>query len=203
MKAINLAKWYLNKIPSLLYGYRDENTKLNKLLFFSNLMYYSVYDRMLIDEDFEKWDNGPVIREIYKDYRYNGLSNEQNLNIEIYDKDTLQILQIVNLVYGDMNGRELSAESHKSSIWKDAERNQKINFSNIDSKEKKLMKNIFELYKNFDFNSFGIEKINGNKYFYDKNNIEITEKLINELEKIPFRPEPIFIELIDDEVVFS
>ena len=203
MKAINLAKWYLNKIPSLLYGYRDENTKLNKLLFFSNLMYYSVYDKMLIDEDFEKWDNGPVIREIYKDYRYNGLSNEQNLNIEIDDKDTLQILQIINLVYGDMNGRELSTESHKSSIWQDAERNQKINFSNIDSKEKKLMKNIFELYKNFDFNSFGIEKINGNKYFYDKNNIEMTENLISDLEKIPFRPEPIFIELIDDEVVFS
>lgn len=203
MKAINLAKWYLNKIPSLLYGYRDENTRLNKLLFFSNLMYYSVYDKMLIDEDFEKWDNGPVIREIYKDYRYNGLSNEKNLNIEIDDKDTLQILQIINLVYGDMNGIELSAESHKSSIWQDAERNQKINFSNIDSKEKKLMKNIFELYKNFDFNIFGIEKINGNKYFYDKNNIKMTEKLINDLEKIPFRPEPIFIELIDDEVVFS
>lgn len=203
MKAINLAEWYLNKIPSLLDGYRDENTKLNKLLFFSNLMYYSVYGKTLINEDFEKWDNGPVIREIYKDYRYNGLSNKKNLNIEISDKDTLQILQIINLVYGDMNGSELSAESHKFSIWEDAERNQKINFSNIDSKEKKLMKSIFELYKDFDFNIFGIEKINGNKYFYDKNNIEMTEKLINDLEKIPFRPEPIFIELIDDEVVFS
>lgn len=203
MKAINLAKWFLNTNPSLLGGYRDENTKLNKLLYFSNLMYCSLYGKTLIDEDFEKWDNGPVIREIYKEYRYNKLSNKKILNVEIDDRDALKVLQIINLVYGDMKGSELSDESHKSSIWQEAERNQKINFSNIDPSEKKFMRNLFDSYRNFDFNSFCIEKINGNKYFYDKSNLTMTEELICDLEKMPFKPDPIFIELIDGEVVFS
>lgn len=34
MKAKDVAVWFLNKNPDLYFGYNDENTKLNKLVFF-------------------------------------------------------------------------------------------------------------------------------------------------------------------------
>lgn len=202
MEAIKTAKWFLNSNPSLRNGYNDENTKLNKLLYFSNLMFYSVKDENLVEEPFEKWDNGPVIREIYKNYRYNGLDCAGNLYVDIKDKEILQILRIVDFVYGDMSARQLSEESHKSSIWQDAEKNQYIDFSNIDEKEKKLMTNLYETYANVDFQNLGTEKINGNKYYYDKRDIQMTDELILDLEKLPDNSEPMFLEMIDGELVF-
>ncbi|ETU65088.1 MULTISPECIES: Panacea domain-containing protein [Bacillota] len=203
MEAIKTAKWFLNSNPSLRNGYNDGNTKLNKLLYFSNLMFYSVKGENLVEEPFEKWDNGPVIREIYKNYRYNGLDCAGNLYVDIKDKEILQILHIVDFVYGDMGARQLSEESHKSSIWQDAEKNQNIDFSNIDEKEKKLMTNLYETYANVDFQNLGTEKINGNKYYYDKRNIQMTDELILDLEKLPDNSEPMFLEMIDGELVFS
>ena len=203
MEAIKVAKWFLNSDPLLRNGYNDENTKLNKLLYFSNLMFYSVKGENLIEDDFERWDNGSVIREIYKNYRYNGLDCEGNLFVDIKDKETLQILRIINFVYGDMSARKLSEESHKSSIWQDAEKNQNIDFSNIDENEKKLMINLYETYANVDFENFGIEKINGNKYYYDKRNIQMTDELILDLEKMTDNHEPVFLEMIDGELVLS
>lgn len=203
MEAIKTAKWFLNSNPSLRNGYNDGNTKLNKLLYFSNLMFYSVKGENLVEEPFEKWDNGPVIREIYKNYRYNGLDCAGNLYVDIKDKEILQILHIVDFVYGDMSARQLSEESHKSSIWQDAEKNQYIDFSNIDEKEKKLMTNLYETYANVDFQNLGTEKINGNKYYYDKRDIQMTDELILDLEKLPDNSEPMFLEMIDGELVFS
>ena len=34
-----VAKWFIYNNPELAYGYLDENVKLNKLLYFSNLMF--------------------------------------------------------------------------------------------------------------------------------------------------------------------
>lgn len=203
MKAKDLAKWFLSNNSSLINGYIDGNTKLNKLLYFSNLMYYSVLDKNLIEEDFERWDNGPVIKEIYKDYRYNGLCNKWNCNIKIKDKVVEQILRIINFVYGDMSAKRIADESHESSIWKNTGKNQKINFKDIDINERTFMKNLYETYSCFDFENCGIEKINGNKYLYDKRNITITDELVLELEKIGYNNEPMFLEMVDGELVFS
>lgn len=203
MKARELAKWFLKTNPALRNGYNDENTKLNKLLYFSNLMYFSVKEENLIDEPFEKWDNGPVIRSIYSDYRYSGLSQTKDLTGEITDDFVLQILRIVNFIYGDMQASELSEESHKSTIWQEPKRNEKIEFSHIDPSEKQMMHNLYEAYEDFDFDHCGIEWINGNKYVYDTRNLEMTDELIQELEQITEKRDPAFIELVDGEMVFS
>ena len=65
------------------------------------------------------------------------------------------------------------------------------------------MLNYYKLYENFDFDNIKVEKINGNKFYYDKRNLKMTEKLLKELEMLEKMPYPQFIELIDGEVVFS
>ena len=204
MKASLLAKWFMKTNPSLKNGYIDENTKLNKLLFFSSSMYYATQNKNLTDEKFEKWDNGPVIRKIYTDYRYNNLSSFSDSEPVIKDDEILKILNIINIVYGDMDAKTLSHKSHQSLIWQKAQRNEDLDFSNMSEEEKNFMTNVYQAYKGLDFENLRIEKINGNRYFYFQNNIkDFDEDLIKQLESVPSGAEPSFIELIDGEYVFS
>ena len=70
MKAIEIAKWFVFKNPSLLKGENDENLKLNILLCFSNMMYLSVYKEKLIDDKFENFEGYPVVKSVYDEYQY-------------------------------------------------------------------------------------------------------------------------------------
>ncbi|RRD93992.1 DUF4065 domain-containing protein [Clostridiales bacterium COT073_COT-073] len=202
MRIDTLAEWFLSKNPQLCGGYIDENTKLNKLLYFSYLMHYAVTGRNLTDDKFEKWDNGPVSREIYKKYRYNNLSRFSDTKVDIEDKDVLEFLEIVNFVYSNKTARELSEETHEHSIWIDAEKNEDIDFSKIAEKEKCLMRNLYATYAGMDFDGMAMEKISGNIYYYDKSNLDMSDEVVSILEKMEPQREPMFVENINGELVF-
>ena len=141
---MNLAKYFLSINPSLTVGNFDNNLKLNKLLYFSNLMYYSVFDNNLIDQDFERWDNGPVVREVYKAFRYNGLNSNTNCDPEEFSSDVKTIIQIVNFIYGNKTSIELSNETHTHNIWINAPKNAHLEFQKMDLSVIKYMK-IFKI----------------------------------------------------------
>lgn len=198
MEAIKIVKWFIDLNPSLRNEYDDRNIKLDELLYFSNLMFYSLKGENLIEEPFEKRDNGPIIRKIHND-----LDCTNNLYKDVKDKEILQILHIIDFVYGDLNARQLSEEVHKSSVWQDAKKNKYIDFSNISKEEKKLMTSLYETYANVDFQNLVAEKIGRNKYYYDKRNIQMTDELIWYLEDLPNFSEPLFLEIVNGELVFS
>lgn len=56
-----VARWFIFHNPELASGYIDENTKINKLLYFSNLMYYCIHNEYLIKDEFVAFPNGPVV----------------------------------------------------------------------------------------------------------------------------------------------
>lgn len=203
MKAIILAKWFLKNNSLLRLGFNDENVKLNKLLYFSNLMFFSLYNSNLIDEPFEKWDNGPVIPLIYREYRYEKLGSSIDEKVEINNSKIEQILKIINFVYSTKSAKQLSDETHKHSIWLEAQKNKPINFNNIAKKEKNLMLSLYDTYSDFNFDNIKLEKINGNLYYYDKTNLKMTDDIISQLDKTNNRNKTYFIELIDGELVFS
>src|SRR5690349_21571202 len=45
------------------------NLKLQKMLFFADAVKLAINDEPLIEEDFEAWNLGPVIKEIYDTYK--------------------------------------------------------------------------------------------------------------------------------------
>lgn len=203
MRAIDFSKWFLNKNPSLLKGDFDGNLKLNKLLYFSNLMYFSVFGKDLMSDNFEKWEKGPVIESIYNEYKDNSLFELVNSIPSITDKKTLQVLEIINFVYADYSSKELTEESHTHNIWKDVEEKGLINFRNISQDVKGYMLDLYNLYKYYDFDNIAIERVNGNKYIYFKDNLELTNDVLKILQTINSINSPAFIEMIDGELVFS
>lgn len=198
MEAIKIAKWFLNLNPSLGSGCNDGNTKLNELLYYSNLMFYSVKGKNLIDEPFEESNNGPIIKEVCND-----LNCTDNLCVDIEDKEILQMLYIVDFAYDDLSARKLPEENYKSDVWQGVEKNKYIDFSNIDEKEKKLMLILYMTYADFDFQNLVTKKLGGNKFYYDKRDIQLTDELISYLEDLPSFSEPMFLEIVNGELVFS
>ena len=199
MKAIEIAKWFLLKNPSFLKGGIDENLKLNTLLCFSNLMYLSVYKEKLIDDKFEKFEGYPVVKSVYDEYQYNNLCESVDEKPTILDKKILQVLEIINFVFGDFS------LSEPTEIYKltETENEDEIDFRNISQNLKEFMVNLYNLYKDYDFDNIGIELVNGNKYIYFKNELELTEDILNQLKAIEKQNTTTFIEMIDGELVFS
>ena len=199
MKAIEIANWFLLKNPSLLKGGIDENLKLNTLLCFSNLMYLSVYKEKLIDDKFEKFEGYPVVKSVYDEYQYNNLCDSVDDKPTILDKKILQILEINNFVFGDFSLSE-TTELYKLT---EVENEDEIEVKNIPQDLKEFMVNLYNLYKDYDFDNIGIELVNGNKYIYFKDELELTEDILNQLKAIEKQNTATFIEMIDGELVFS
>lgn len=203
-----VAKWFIYHNPSLASGYIDENTKLNKLLYFSSLMYYCINEEILINEDFVAFPNGPVIQSVYRDYRYHSLRKmPETDNITGINEVQKQVLNIINFVYGEKDTASLVKESHEHSLWKDVREqipnNPIIRFKNTESELITYFQNIYQAYKNVDFSQLVKEKIAGNIFYYNMNDFEMTDDVIKQLSGLGEFEEPQYLEMVDGEIVFS
>ena len=199
MSAIDFAKWFLFKNPSLLKGGIDENLELNRLLYLSNLMYFSVFEQGLIDDGFEKFGNVPIVKSVYDEYKYSNLCESIDDESNNLDQKVLQVLEIINFVFGDFS---LSEPTELYELT-ETENEDEIEVKNIPQDLKEFMVNLYNLYKDYDFDNIGIELVNGNKYVYFKDELEITEDILNQLKAIEKQNTTTFIEMIDGELVFS
>ena len=206
LSAHDVARWFIFNNPELASGFIDENTKVNKLLYFSNLMCRCVGNDKLISDDFVAFPNGPVVYSIYRDYRYSGL-NSLPTQSPIVDGFQKKILEIVNFVYGNYSTQELIEESHSHSQWKNVKHliptNPKIDFEVIDSELVEYYNMLYKTYSEMDFDSIVKEKICGNIYYYYRNSFEMTDDIIDKLSLLGKYNEPKFLEVINGELVIS
>lgn len=202
----DVAKWFIFHNPELASGYIDENTKVNKLVYFSNLMHYCVHGGNMICDDFVAFPNGPVVFSVYRDYQYNGL-NVMPDRIIMLDSEYEKILDIINLVYGGIVASDLVAESHRHSLWKNVSdlipSNPIIDFSQIDPELEEYYKNMYHMYCDMDFSKLKRERIGGCAYYYMDGEMEITDEVIGILSSMNHNGEPKFLEMIDGELVVS
>jgi len=208
LNGTKVSKWFIYKNPNLANGYIDENIKVNKLLYFSQLMYYSVFNKKLLSDKFIAFPKGPVIFEVYTDYRYNGLNRFVNNQEDIDDKPQKQILEIVNFMYAKKNTEDLIKVSHNHNLWNDIQHlipyNPEIIFENVSEDIINYYKNIYSTYKDTDFSLLGIEHVGGNTYYYRKDKITLNEDVISKLYEMPKFEYPQFVvDIRDDEIILA
>lgn len=206
LHAKNVVEWFIYNNPELSSGYIDENTKLNKLVYFSNLMYHCVTGQNLVDDQFIAFPNGPVVSSIYRDYRYNGLNRIPEHVIDI-DGEQLRILNIVNCIYASLSTEQLVQESHTHSLWKNVEdqipNNPVISFDHINPELIEYYRQVYAGYASIDFSNIVKEKINDNVFYYFKNSFDMTEEVVSKLSTFKRNSEPMFLQMIDGELVVS
>ena len=92
VNALELAKYILKESSKDL-----SNLELQKTLYFTELDYIKEFGKSLISNDFEAWQYGPVVRDVYCEYRNYGANSIDKPEKETLSKElTEKELKIIN-----------------------------------------------------------------------------------------------------------
>jgi uncharacterized phage-associated protein len=188
LNAIDAAKWFILNNTDVTSNNLDGNIKLQKLLYYSQAMNLVVYNKTpLFTDNIEAWERGPVISSVYTYYRYNNLVKDTlcGSNIDLGDIDK-RILKIINLIYGNKTGKQLSELTHRELPWASLRTQIKQRLNPVIAEDVLFdyyqpLKEIYVSYQNQDIDDFISDHINGNIFTYKKSELELTDELINEL----------------------
>jgi uncharacterized phage-associated protein len=113
------------------------NMKLQKLLYYCQGTFLSLYNKKLFKEKILKWQYGPVVKEAYNHYRINGhgiITPKNNINIkETLNEDQLSVLEDVYNFFGQYSAIKLMNLTHNESPWLNTEINDEIELKEIKS----------------------------------------------------------------------
>ena len=120
--ARDAANFFINLANCDEYGDGMTNMRLNKLLFFAQGHYFARTGNPLFEDEFEAWDYGPVVSDIYKRYKNYGrkpISNiDSSYDSEAFTPDEMEVLLDVAREYGKYSTSELVNISHSdNSPW--------------------------------------------------------------------------------------
>lgn len=129
--ASTIAKWFLyyNNVQMDDEG-ADliSNLKLQKLLYYAQGCYLAIKDKPLFNEKIVAQDHGPVVENVYREYRNNGSNGiiyDQSYDGSI-DLETEEILKQVYNVFGQYSAWGLRNKTHQEKPWKVTPRNSEI-----------------------------------------------------------------------------
>ena len=189
MKSIevcDIAKWFFDKNESCRMRTFDGNAKLQKLVYYTQAMYSALYDKPLFTDRIEAWENGPVVRKIYNHKNNNRF---ESMEKPAFNSETERVLKVVNSVYGSLTTNELIELTHDETPWKELEGqakkrwNPEIKFETINDFYKDL-RDVYDAFEDYDFESEVVETINNNNFSYNKNDIQLSEDDFYELHKL-------------------
>lgn len=124
-KAIEIAKAIL-KLADPEVGDIISNLKLQKLLYYVQGFSLAMHDKPIFEEEVRAWEYGPVVVEVYQEYKEYGSGAIPVDNIELSQKITAEEKKLiceVYDVYGQFSALKLMQLTHDESPWKNTVRN--------------------------------------------------------------------------------
>ena len=126
--AKEVAKYYLSKdsdkkvFNTKLVEFHNRrayegNIRLNKYLYFAQTVYLAKYGKLLFEDNFVAYDNGPVIKEIVENYP----SMQANAKKEeiVLPEQIKQFLDKIYVSLKDASCEELIEITHEDTAWKE------------------------------------------------------------------------------------
>ena len=161
---LRIANYFLQKMDPEA-GESITPLKLQKLVFYSQAWLLATFNKTFFNEDFQAWQHGPVLPDMYihfKNLGYNSndsLPKSSSLSNRNFDEQETSILEMVWLVYGKYDGKYLEKLTHSETPWQLAwkEREHEERGTPIITKES--MKEYYENFKN-SISPFSIEGLN-------------------------------------------
>lgn len=187
MKAIEIANWFCRNNPQAKLNSKEGNIVVQKLCYYSQAMYLAVYGEALFEDEILAWENGPVIEDVYKKYRYSFFNFGKYVNN--FSEKVKVVLKVVNSVYGYKTARELIESTHSEQPWKQFENVAKDKNNNPEIKKEVLkeyykdLKLVYELNQNNDFEKEKIEIVNNCNFIYNLDNISDIKKYKSKLKE--------------------
>ncbi|MBD2384884.1 SocA family protein [Cylindrospermum sp. FACHB-282] len=98
------------------------NLKLQKLLYYAQGFHLALYDKPLFSEPIEAWRYGPVVPEVYHEYKNCGsdaIPIPEDIDFSKFNEQTVELLNEVYNVYGQFSAWKLRNMTHNEDPWKD------------------------------------------------------------------------------------
>lgn len=115
--------------------------KLQKLMFFAQSWYLKSNDSALFDGYFERWQYGPVLPEIYHEFKIFGAKEINKFGssmlsecqtIDSNDYQVIEFLEQIINAYGDYSGTQLSWMTHQpETAWSKGQVGTLINYQEM------------------------------------------------------------------------
>ncbi len=105
------------------------NLKLQKLLYYAQGFHLAFFGRPLFEEDIEAWTHGPVVPEIYHQYKAYGKEAIGDIDEDIMEKLTdeqIDFLYEIWSVFGQYSAWKLRNMTHDEKPWKDHEKDASV-----------------------------------------------------------------------------
>ncbi|MBP0018741.1 MAG: SocA family protein [Cyanobacteria bacterium SBLK] len=110
------------------------NLKLQKLLYYAQGLHLALFDRPLFTESIESWTHGPVVPEIYHEYKEYGsgsLPFPENFDYSKFDDDLKEVLEEVYEVYGQFSAWKLRNLAHNEPPSQNTPTGSKISLDSL------------------------------------------------------------------------
>jgi len=95
------------------------NLKLQKLLYYVQGFHLAMYDQPLFNEDIYAWQYGPVVPEVYHEYKALGpgaIPVPENIAVQVEPK-LIELMKEVYDVYGQFSALKLMEMTHNEAPW--------------------------------------------------------------------------------------
>jgi uncharacterized phage-associated protein len=197
IKATDLAKWFVQKGFDEPRNTFDGNMKLQKLLYFSQLVHLAKHGETLFEEPIYAFKNGSVIENVRQVYYHNNdwFISESYRFDEEFDPQVMQTLDLTLEIFGELSARELSDLNHQQFTWKTAYERSIDGLYNFHHKEESIidiesiiehdLEKVVDLISSYEVNvneDNTFEVVNGVKFFYNPYQTIIDDNILKELE---------------------
>jgi uncharacterized phage-associated protein len=119
--SLDVARYFLRRLDREA-GDTISPLKLQKLLYYAQAWSLVLREKPLFSEAIEAWVSGPVVREVWDEYKackYHDIPQPDRESIE-FSKDEIEVLEEVWEAYGELSARQLRELTHSETPWLDA-----------------------------------------------------------------------------------
>jgi uncharacterized phage-associated protein len=120
----DVANYFLAKSDPEI-GDLISHLKLQKLTYYAQGFSLAILGTPIFQEKIEAWDHGPVVPELYHEFKKNG-SNPIFTDLDIskakepFSTEQIELLEEVYFVYGQFSAWKLRNMTHEEPTWKNA-----------------------------------------------------------------------------------
>ncbi len=97
------------------------NLKLQKLLYYAQGYHLAMYNEPLFSEDVIAWRYGPVVPDVYQEYKHFGsgaIQLSEDFDSASINSEDLELIQEVFNTYGQFSALKLMNMTHEEMPWK-------------------------------------------------------------------------------------
>lgn len=132
-KAIDVANVFL-KLSEPDTGDFLTNLKVQKLVYYAQGFHLAMFGKALFDEPILHWEHGPVVRELYDEFKSLGnkpIPVPEAFTPTMFNNNQIELLTEINSVYGQFSAWKLRDMTHTEKPWLDTAKDEVIDHDSL------------------------------------------------------------------------